>query len=183
MLTLATRILQDRGQAQEVLQDTFVDLIERGQQIREAAGVVGWVRKVAVNHCLMRLRSPWQKRRAVGLLPEVAADGPDVDSAASFSGAVRDNGSLAENLPDIAQAMGKLGPETRFVVWLHDVEGYTHKEIGVMLEKTTSYSKSQLARGYEQLARLYQPQAAESPQLKAVAQKGSVEQEKPCQTK
>lgn len=164
VLTLAVRLLQDRGGAQEVVQDTFIELLERGHQIRDRAAVVGWVKKVAVNHCLMRLRSPWHSRRVQGLLPEVAADHQQMDGSHAQSRVGADGDALAENLPDIIQALGRLGPETRFVVWLHDVEGYTHKEIGEMLERTTSYSKSQLARGYETLARLYQrPDAADVP--------------------
>jgi RNA polymerase sigma-70 factor (ECF subfamily) len=37
------------------------------------------------------------------------------------------------------------------VVWLHDVEGYTHDEIATMMGKTDSFSKSQLARAHVRL--------------------------------
>jgi RNA polymerase sigma-70 factor (ECF subfamily) len=37
------------------------------------------------------------------------------------------------------------------VVWLHDVEGHTHGEIGRMMGRTASFSKSQLARAHERL--------------------------------
>ncbi len=39
------------------------------------------------------------------------------------------------------------------VVWLHDVEGYTHAEIGALLGGTASLSKSQLARAHARLRR------------------------------
>jgi hypothetical protein len=42
------------------------------------------------------------------------------------------------------------------VIWLHDVEGYTHKEIGELTGQTASYSKSQLARGYGNLTQIVQ---------------------------
>jgi RNA polymerase sigma-70 factor (ECF subfamily) len=45
------------------------------------------------------------------------------------------------NLPDVARA----------VVWLHDVEGFTHKEIAGLMGKTESFSKSQLSRAYMRL--------------------------------
>ena len=47
-----------------------------------------------------------------------------------------------------------LPPVSRAVVWLHDVEGYTHREIGEALGRTTSFSKSQLARAYHRLRQL-----------------------------
>ena len=39
------------------------------------------------------------------------------------------------------------------VVWLHDVEGYTHEEIAELMGMTTSFSKSQLARAHQKLRR------------------------------
>jgi RNA polymerase sigma-70 factor (ECF subfamily) len=137
VMAMAQRLLQDRGLAQEVVQDTFVELIERGHTLQTPEAVVGWVRKVAVNHCLMRVRSPWHKRR-VQVDPDEGAD--------SLA-----DGERMEGMQDVERALAALGPEARMVVWLHDVEGYTHKEIGALLGRTTSYSKSQLARGYEKL--------------------------------
>ena len=40
---------------------------------------------------------------------------------------------------------------SRAVVWLHDVEGFTHKEIAALMGKTESFSKSQLSRAYQKL--------------------------------
>jgi RNA polymerase sigma-70 factor (ECF subfamily) len=40
---------------------------------------------------------------------------------------------------------------TRTVLWLHDVEGYTHAEIGMALSRSPSFSKTQLARAHARL--------------------------------
>jgi len=141
VMGMAQRILGDRGLAEEVVQDTFVSMIERGDTLREAGAAVGWLRQTAVNHCLMRLRSPWQQRR-VG---EPFMEQPDHAQDAPRS----------EDLRDLEQALSRVGPETRMVLWLHDVEGYTHQEIGKLFGKTSSYSKSQLARGYQKLLDVY----------------------------
>ncbi len=137
VLGMAQRILGDRGLAEEVVQDTFISVIERASSLKNPKAAVGWVRQTAVNHCLMRLRSPWQQRRDAEQ-PLEAAD-PNQE------------GPRADNLRDLERALLRLGPETRMVLWLHDVEGYTHKEIAAVFGKTESYSKSQLARGYEKL--------------------------------
>jgi RNA polymerase sigma-70 factor (ECF subfamily) len=47
-----------------------------------------------------------------------------------------------------------LGETSRAVVWLHDVEGYTHEEIAEQMGKTVSFSKSQLARAHVRLRRM-----------------------------
>ena len=141
VMGMAMRILQDEGIAQEVVQDTFVELIEKAHTLKDPNAVLGWVRKVAVNHCLMRLRSPWHKRRVTLELVD------DVD--------VTNGSTRLEDIQDIERALATLPEETRMVIWLHDVEGYTHKEIGTLLGRTASYSKSQLARGYQTLTLLY----------------------------
>jgi DNA-directed RNA polymerase specialized sigma24 family protein len=62
---------------------------------------------------------------------------------------------------DLEYALAELSATSRAVVWLHDVEGYTHKEIGQMMDKTTSFSKSQLARAHERLRGLLDDQLLE----------------------
>ena len=54
---------------------------------------------------------------------------------------------------DREAARERLGETSRAVVWLHDVEGYTHEEIAGMMGKTVSFSKSQLARAHTRLRR------------------------------
>jgi len=139
VMGMAVRILQDEGLAQEVVQDTFVELIDKASTLKDPEAVVGWVRRVAVNHCYMRLRSPWHKRRNP---EESAAEQHDHTS----------DGERLEGYRDIERALGALPPDTRLVIWLHDVEGYTHREIGELTGQTASYSKSQLARGYAKLS-------------------------------
>jgi RNA polymerase sigma factor (sigma-70 family) len=84
--TLARRIVTPRAAADDVAQDVFVDVITRLHQYDGRGSFAGWVRSIAVNRCLMHLRSPWQRSRCwlEGLQDEwqraagsVAADGAD----------------------------------------------------------------------------------------------------------
>ena len=143
IMGMAVRILQDEGLAQEVVQDTFVELIDKAGTLREPGAVVGWVRRVAVNHCYMRLRSPWHQRRSAESAAPEAMDGSCNDERLA-------------GYQDLERALARLAPETRLVIWLHDVEGYTHREIGELTGQTASYSKSQLSRGYEKLLQITQ---------------------------
>ena len=94
VLGMAQRILGDRGLAEEVLQDTFLSLIERADSIRDVGATVGWVRQTAVNHCFMRLRSPWHQRRLWEAPPE-----PSDPAESALRG---------EGLTDLARALGRL---------------------------------------------------------------------------
>ena len=138
VMGIAWRMLGARTSAEEVLQDVFVLVIERSGDIERPGALLAWIRTVAVNECLMRLRSPWRARRVEGELTDGQVD--ELDGA-----------DRMEGLSDLEKALLALNPETRMVVWLHDVEGYTHREIGELRGKTASYSKSQLSRGYEGL--------------------------------
>ncbi len=132
---LTARILGDRQLAAEATQDTFLDVIENAASLSDAGAVGWWVRRIAVNQCLRRLRSPWHRRRVWLDSPvEEAGDTPRPDQRR-----------------DLENALATLSAPSRFVVWMHDVEGYTHKEIGELLGKTESFSKSQLARAHARL--------------------------------
>lgn len=135
--TLALRVLADPQLAKEVTQDTFVDMIERAHTLLVPAAFVGWVRSLAINRCLMRLRSPWHRLRSAMV---------EVDVADGASDAARLDG-----FGDIERGLARLSPQTRFVVWMYDVEGYTHAEIAQLMGRTESFSKSQLARGHARL--------------------------------
>jgi RNA polymerase sigma-70 factor (ECF subfamily) len=52
---------------------------------------------------------------------------------------------------DLDAALANLPSVARAVVWLHDVEGFTHKEIAGLMGRTESFSKSQLSRAYQRL--------------------------------
>ena len=64
---------------------------------------------------------------------------------------------------DVERALATLPPLTRSVVWLHDVEGYTHGEIARLMGRTASFSKSQLARAHQRLRELLDPQSESLP--------------------
>ena len=134
--TMARRVLRDAVLAEEVTQDTFVDMIENAGKLHRAEALGPWLRTIAVNHCLMRLRSPWLKRR------EPLTN--DLRTASEGVGRAL----------DLDAALGRLPKEARMVVWLHCVEGYTHKEIGRAFGRTASFSKSKLARALSELRRM-----------------------------
>jgi RNA polymerase sigma factor (sigma-70 family) len=136
---LARHLLLKPELAEDVLQDTFVEVLRNLTNFRGDAPLGLWVRRIAVNRCLAYLRSPWRRLRME------LDDRDETDQQRSS-----DSGADAV---DIQHAMEALPPETRAVVWLHDVEGYTHQEIGRLMNASASFSKSQLARAYARMRR------------------------------
>jgi RNA polymerase sigma-70 factor (ECF subfamily) len=146
--TLARRLLGGPAAAEDLAHDVFVEVLTKLAQYDGRGSFAGWVRSITVSKCLMQLRSPW--RRGLRLISTAGAD--DVP-AASAGGAPGD----AQLGLDLERALDRLGETARLVVWLHDVEGYTHAEIGALLGGTPSLSKSQLARAHERLRELLEP--------------------------
>jgi RNA polymerase sigma-70 factor (ECF subfamily) len=58
---------------------------------------------------------------------------------------------------DLESALARLNAPDRAVVWLHDVEGYNHREIARLFGKTESFSKTRLSRARTRLRELLEP--------------------------
>lgn len=146
---LARRLVPRAAQAEDLAHDVFVEVLQSLGQYDGRGSFAGWVRTITVRKCLMHLRSPWHRglRWVEGLVPP---DGDAVDGPARD--VQRDGDSL-----DLERALARLGDTARAVVWLHDVEGYTHAEIGALLGGTASLSKSQLVRAHARLRELLEP--------------------------
>jgi RNA polymerase sigma-70 factor (ECF subfamily) len=136
---LARRMLGRADLADDVLQETFIEVLKALPKFRGEAPVGMWIRRIAVNECLMQLRSHWHRFR---LPMSSGTDGIPVEEWLTADEPPPDK-SL-----DMERALDALSPEARAVVWLHDVEGYTHVEIARLMNATPSFSKSQLARAY-----------------------------------
>jgi len=150
--TLARRLVPGSTQAEDLAQDVFVDVLASLGQYEGRGSFAGWVRAVTVRRCLMHLRSPW--RRALRWAR--AADDADAETV------LRVEPASGGDAVDLERALARLGDTARAVVWLHDVEGYTHAEIGALLGGTASFSKSQLARAHARLRELLEPEGVKT---------------------
>jgi RNA polymerase sigma factor (sigma-70 family) len=150
VFTLAVRMLADRALAEEVLQDTSIEVIHHLREFRDDAAFGGWVKRIATNKCLAYLRSAWHRK--ADRLDGDDDEGPGWEPADEEDAVAR----LADQ-DQLALALAALPPTARAVVWLYDVEGYSHQEIARLMGKTVSFSKSRLSRAHEQLRALLGP--------------------------
>lgn len=151
--SVACRICRNPAEAEDVLQDTFVRAFRRLHQFRGDAPFWAWLRQVAVTTALMRLRR--EKLRTTQGLEE--SGNPDGGSGDHLGSSERWQLGM-----DLERAIAALPDTARAVVWLYDVEGFTHKEIAGFMGKTVSFSKSQLSRAHARLRDLLETSEAES---------------------
>jgi RNA polymerase sigma-70 factor (ECF subfamily) len=149
--TVAVRMLGEPALAEEVLQDTCIEVIRNVAGFRKDGAFGGWVKRIAVNKCLAHLRSAWH-RKVQALEPAEDGEGTTGEPRAPD-----DPAATAGHGRDLERALAELSPTARAVVWLYDVEGYTHQEIAELMGKTVSFSKSQLSRAHERLRELLGP--------------------------
>lgn len=141
--SLCLRFTRVPAHAEDLVQETFIEVMRSIKQFRGEAAVGSWIRRIAVTKALMFLRSAWTARSQ-----SLAEDWDDMTPGDAASHGISRH---PDDALDLDAALANLPTVSRVVVWLHDVEGFTHKEIAAAMGKTESFSKSQLSRAYQRL--------------------------------
>lgn len=132
--TLAVRLTGVPATAEDITQDTFLKMLQFIGGFRDGMPLRPWLKRVAANAAIDRLR-----RDRHHLLDELDAQHADGHAAAP-AGAAEADGLLR-----------RLAPLARTLVWLHEMEGWTHIELAARFRQSPSWSKSIVSRA---LARL-----------------------------
>ena len=147
--SLCLRFTRAPAHAEDLVQETFIEIMRSISKFRGEAALGSWIRRIAVSKALMFLRSAWTARSQ-----SLADDWDDVTPGNAVSHGIS---SHPDDALDLDAALANLPSVSRTVVWLHDVEGFTHKEIGKLMGRTESFSKSQLSRAYQRLRPMLSP--------------------------
>jgi RNA polymerase sigma-70 factor (ECF subfamily) len=124
----------DAEEAQELLQLTWIRAAENLHRFRWESSLRSWLTGIAINCHRDALRR--RKRRRTDPIESVT-----IEALPSLPRSHREIGRL-----DLERAIAQLPDGYREVLLLHDVEGYTHDEIGEMMGIRNGTSKSQLSR-------------------------------------
>jgi len=132
---LAFRLTGDDELARDCTQDTFIRAFQHLGDFRGASALSTWLHSIAVSVCLNALRTMRRLRQRHADLAE-AERTPSPD-ARRLDPDLRERLHAAiDDLPDLY----------RVVFVMHDLEGYTHEEIGAALGVPTGTSKARLSR-------------------------------------
>ncbi|MBI3179044.1 MAG: sigma-70 family RNA polymerase sigma factor [Deltaproteobacteria bacterium] len=146
---LAYGMTRNAHEAEEVLQDTFLNIFKNLEQFRGDSALSSWIYRVAANAALMRLRG--QKRKPLLSLEEAV---PNFDTTVSESllpagewARQADEKLLSKELATrIEDAISRLPEKYRLVLLLRDVEGLANDEVAQTLGITVPTVKSRLHR-------------------------------------
>lgn len=142
---LALRLTGNREDAEEVLQDTFLQVYEKIRTFREEAAFSSWLYRVTANFAYMKLR----RRRS---RPQVSFEdvmpyfegGHLAEQITDWSGRPDDEAVRAEAQRIILEAIDELPPKNRTVFVLREMEGLSNAEVAEVLGITVPAVKSRL---------------------------------------
>lgn len=135
MYGVALRYSRDRDEANDILQEGFIKVFNNLSSFRSEGSLEGWVRRTIVNTAINYYKKNAKHQHSADIEMVMIFEENDMVSAVDKMSA-----------DELLQKISELPDGYRTVFNLNVIEGYTHKEIGEMLDISENTSKSQLAR-------------------------------------
>ena len=133
MYNIALRITGNRMDAEDVLQESFVTVFERLEELQNHNSFGSWLKRIVINNSISLIR---QRKIVFEDIDEVTSDYENVICEVDES----IDPALVHN------AIKELPDGSRTILVLYSLEGYKHREIAELLGITESTSKSQYRR-------------------------------------
>ena len=140
MLALCFRYANNRADAEDMLQEGFVKIFINIKQYRnDGAAIEAWIRRIVVHTCITYLKKNKKFADNLGL------------ESAEHNITNTDNAQHVLQAKQIIDCIRALPIGYRTVLNLYAIEGYSHKEIGELLDIEESTSRSQYTRAKNML--------------------------------
>ncbi|RYG13326.1 MAG: RNA polymerase sigma factor [Burkholderiales bacterium] len=130
---LAYRLTGNAAAAEDVTQETFLKMFGFLSGLRSDTPLRPWLKRVAANAAIDRLR---REQRF---------------SEASDEDSWQDERAHASENTELIGLMRRLSPLARTLVWLHEMEGWSHPELAARFKRSQSWSKSIVSRAMAKL--------------------------------
>lgn len=144
----AMKILKEEESAKDALQETMINIHRAAGSFRGEARLATWINKITVNVCLEMIRK--NKKHT-------CRTSEDVSDHLTLEDASTPNPFIATHKREVRRrvwaALGRLNPKQQVVVRMHDLEGYTIREIAEQMDVPEGTIKSRLFYGREELKR------------------------------
>ena len=142
MLNVAFRILDSMDEAEDVLQESFLDAFNKVKDFRQETTFGLWLKQIVVNRSINLLR----KRK----IEWVNMESEQLENIADEE--VCDDEETQYKVAQVKQAMQLLPEGYRVILSLYLLEGYDHEEIGQILNITENTSRTQFLRAKRKLS-------------------------------
>jgi len=132
-LKLCARYARDMHDAEQLMQDGFLKIFNHIRDYSGKGSFEGWMRRIVVNTCLDYLKSKYLKNAMQLHFPS------EIGDSATFS--ISNNALDKIAMKDLLGIIQTLPPMSRTVFNLFVFEGYSHKEIGALLDMSEGTSQ------------------------------------------
>lgn len=136
MFNICYRMMNNREEAEDLLQDSFTDAFYRLQSFRYDSSFGHWLKRIVVNNCINEIK---RKKADLSFFEDMGRFENHQEEKEETYG----NGLTVEN---VKKAMEYLPGGSRLIFSLYLLEGYDHVEISQILDISESNSKSQYMR-------------------------------------
>ncbi len=139
MFNTCLRMLKSREDAEDVLQNSFVDVFSKLHMFRGDSTIGAWIKRIVINNCINFIK----KRKMIltelddNRFKKVPEENTQID--------------IQLDIQKINDALYQLPTGYRVVFSLYALEGFDHKEISEIIGTTVSTSKSQYSRAKKRL--------------------------------
>lgn len=142
-MSICIRYTRDEGEAMEVVNDSYMKVLDRLQEFDHSKPFKSWYGKILVNTAIDNYRRNLKNNGYVSIdtINETGESDPEIETELSVN--------------DILKLYSFLPANYRMTFNLFEIEGYSHEEIGQMLGVTASTSRANLARAKKMLRELY----------------------------
>jgi len=148
MYNVAHRMLGNTAEAEDALQEAFIDVFSKLDTFREESSIGAWIKRIVINHCL----NVFKKRKLhIEELNEKYSDVPEEE--------VADDEYVTYEVTRVKDAIMKLPDGYRQVLTLYLIEGYDHAEIADIMGIQETGSKSQFSRAKARLREMLKDSA------------------------
>jgi RNA polymerase sigma-70 factor (ECF subfamily) len=142
MMAIAQRYCNTTFESEDVLQEAFIKVFQKINSFDSKGSFEGWLKRVVVNTAINHYHQTYKQKLQV-----------EVEKADIHETILPDAVSKMSN-EELLSVIKELPEGYRMVFNLYVIEGYTHKEIGEMLNISDGTSKSQLAKAKNMIKRL-----------------------------
>ncbi len=141
MFNTAVRIVNDSAQAEDVMQEAFLEAFRQIGTYRGESSFGSWLKKIVVNKSIDEIR----KARNVISIDELDVDVPDQQDDENYIQV------LSTKVEEIRKAIHALPDSYRIILSLYLLEGYDHEEIAQVLNISYNLSRTRFSRAKKKL--------------------------------
>lgn len=148
MYNVCLRMVRDELEAEDLLQNSFVDVFTKLHTFRFQSSVGAWIKRIVINNCInfLKRKKMYFEELEDGIISSIEPDTAVHDLPSGLS------------LEVVRRALFKLPDGYRVVFSLYMLEGYDHKEIAGILSISEATSKSQYSRAKRKLRAIIESQ-------------------------